>query len=184
VALRARLALAFHRSVVLPEAAALARSAAEVAEDEELEAAGGEEGAIVLQFDVPFPIQDARLAAGLAVWTTGDPFPYDPGAKAALDVSQDGQNWTTVAALEANRGGFASGPHDIGGIVAGSSQVWVRARLVCTREWPGDGMIFAQFMRTTPDPEGGEFDLSLTGANPPVIPGTGDAPPATFPPPR
>ncbi len=144
----------------------------------------GKEGAIVLQFDVPFPIQDATLAAGLAVWTTGDPFPYDPGAKAALDVSRDGQHWTTVVSLEANRGGFASGPHDIGGIVAGSSQVWVRARLACTREWPGDGMIFAQFMRTAPDPEGGEFALTLTGAHPPVIPGTTSAPPAAFPPPR
>jgi hypothetical protein len=140
----------------------------------------GKEGVVVLRFDVPFPIHDATLSAGLAVWTTGDPFPYDPGAKAALDVSRDGQTWTTVASLEANRGGFAPGPHDIASIVSGGSQVWVRARLVGTREWPGDGIIFAQFMRTTPNPEGAEFDLSLTGPHPPVIPGAA----AAFPPPR
>jgi hypothetical protein len=35
-------------------------------------------------------------------------------------------------------------------------------------------------MRTTPNPEGAEFDLSLTGPHPPVIPGAA----AAFPPPR
>lgn len=139
----------------------------------------GREGVVVLRFDAPFEIHDAALSASIAVWTTGDPFPYDPGARAALDVSRDGETWTTIASREANHGGFATERHDIAPIVAGGHQVWVRARLAGTREWPGDGIIFAQFLRTAPDPEGASFELSVTGPHPPVIPSAN-----VFPPPR
>ena len=130
----------------------------------------GKEGVVILRFDLPFTIHDATLACGIAVWTTGDPFPYDPGAKAAVDVSADGVTWKTVASLEANRGGFNDGSHDIGPLVAGGSQVWVRARLVATRDWPGDRMIFAQFLRTDPQQDRKTFRLTVTGPHPPVIP--------------
>jgi hypothetical protein len=46
----------------------------------------------------------------------------------------------------------------------------VRARLTATREWPGDGLIFAQFLRTDPDEKEGGFRLTVTGPHPPVIP--------------
>jgi len=130
----------------------------------------GREGVVIMRFDVPFEIQDATVRAPLAVWTTGDPFPYDPGAHAACDVSPDGEAWTTIASREANRGGFDDAPHDIGRIVAGSRQVWVRIRLTATREWPGDGLIFAQFLRGKPDEPGPGFVLTATGPHPPVIP--------------
>jgi hypothetical protein len=104
------------------------------------------------------------------VWTTGDPFPYDPGAKASIDVSRDGQSWTTLRTLEANKGGFASGPFDIADAVAGSREVWVRARLVATREWPGDGMIYAQFMRSDAKQPQDKLRLAITGPHPRVIP--------------
>jgi hypothetical protein len=132
--------------------------------------ARGKEGVVVMRFEAPFAIQSATLRAGIAVWTTGDPFPYDPGAKAALDVSRDGESWRTLHVLEANRGGFASGPFDIAEDVAGSREVWVRARLVATREWPGDGMIYAQFMRSDAKQPQDRLRLSLTGPHPRVIP--------------
>lgn len=130
----------------------------------------GREGSVVLRFDAPFAIQSASLMAGLAVWTTGDPFPYDPGARAGLDVSPDGETWTTLAQLEAGRGGFDHPVRDITAFVAGGTSVWVRARLAATREWPGDGMIFSQFLRTDPTIAGPRLAITLTGSHPPVIP--------------
>jgi hypothetical protein len=130
----------------------------------------GREGVVLLRFDVPFEIQDATVRVPLAVWTTGDPFPYDPGARAACDISSDGREWTTIVTREANRGGFEDAPHDIGRIVAGGRQIWVRGRLTATREWPGDGLIFAQFLRENPEERGAGFVLTATGPHPPVIP--------------
>ena len=72
--------------------------------------------------------------------------------------------------LKAGAGGFNSGPHDIGPIVASSRRIWVRARLTAAREWPGDGLIFAQFLRTDPAKEETVFLLTATGPHPPVIP--------------
>jgi hypothetical protein len=130
----------------------------------------GREGVVTLRFEMPFTIQDATLTAPLAVWTIGDPFPYDPGARAALDVSPDGEAWTTLAELKAGAGGFNTAAHDIGRIVAGGRRIWVRVRLTATKEWPGDGLIFAQFLRTDPKEQGTGFLLTATGPHPPVIP--------------
>jgi hypothetical protein len=130
----------------------------------------GQEGQVVLRFDAPFEIRSASLMGGLAVWTTGDPFPYDPGARAGLDASPDGTRWTPLAQLEAGHGGFDHTVHDVSEIVAGGTSVWVRARLTATREWPRDGMIFAQFLRTDPKIPGPQFVLTMTGTHPPVIP--------------
>ena len=130
----------------------------------------GREGVVTLRFDMPFTIQDAMLTAPLAVWTTGDPFPYDPGARADLDVSPDGEAWTTLVELKAGAGGFNTAAHDIGRIVAGGRRIWVRVRLTATKEWPGDGLIFAQFLRTDPKEQGAGFLLTATGPHPPVIP--------------
>ena len=124
----------------------------------------------MLRFHVPFVIQDATLKAAVSVWTTGDPFPYDPGAKAAVDVSPDGEAWTTIVTLEADRGGADTMPRDIASVVAGGQEVWVRARLTATREWPGDGLIFSQFLRTDPENPVPSFRLDLVGPHPPVIP--------------
>ena len=130
----------------------------------------GVEGRVVLRFRVPFDIQDAAIKATVSVWTTGDPFPYDPGAKAAIDVSPDGETWTTITALEAGRGGDDTALRDVSQAVAGGREVWVRARLEATREWPGDGLIFSQFLRTDPKNPIPAFRLDLVGPHPPVIP--------------
>jgi hypothetical protein len=46
----------------------------------------------------------------------------------------------------------------------------VRARLVATREWPGDGMIYAQFMRSDAKQPQDKLRLAITGPHPRVIP--------------
>jgi predicted Ser/Thr protein kinase len=136
------------------------------------------EGSIVMTFDAPFEIRAATLTASIAVWTTGDPFPYDPRARAALDVSADGVNWTNLDTREANQGGFSGGPYDIKDVVAGSRQVWVRARLTASRDWPEDGLIHAQFLRSDQSRPQDKFRLTLTGPAPvPSAPLDG-APPA------
>ncbi len=137
------------------------------------------EGSIVLRFDAPFEIRAATVTAHIAVWTTGDPFPYDPRAEAALDVSADGVTWTNLDTRKANRGGFGGGPFDIKEVVAGSRQVWVRARLTASRNWPGDGLIHAQFLRSDPTrPTETPFRLTLTGPAPVSLRPPGAAPPA------
>ncbi|MFM9196166.1 MAG: protein kinase domain-containing protein, partial [Planctomycetia bacterium] len=133
----------------------------------------GREGRIILRFDLPFTIQDATLTAPLAVWTTGDPFPYDPGARATLEVSPDGETWKPVVELEAGAGGTNAATHEIGPLVTGGTSIWVRVRLTATKEWPGDGLIFAQFLRTDPQDKATRFRLTATGPHPPVIPPTG-----------
>ena len=138
-----------------------------------------QEGAVVLKFVAPFEIRAATLMATIAVWTTGDPFPYDPRAKAALDVSPDGTTWTTLDTREANRGGFSGGPFDIREIVAGGREVWVRARLTASRNWPEDGLIHAQFLRSDSGrPQQKTLRLTLSGPDPGVRPPPRDTPAA------
>jgi hypothetical protein len=136
------------------------------------------EGSIVMRFDAPFEIRAATLTASLAVWTTGDPFPYDPRARAALDVSADGVKWTNLDTRQANRGGFSAGPYDIKDVVAGSRQVWVRARLTASRDWPEDGLIHAQFLRSDQSRPQDKFRLTLSGPAPVPSAALDGAPPA------
>lgn len=134
----------------------------------------GVEGQAVLRFSVPFVIQDALLMAAASVWTTGDPFPYDPGARAVVEVSADGESWTELVALQAGGGGSDRTPRDISAVVAGAREVWVRGRLTATREWPGDGLIYSQFLRSDPENPVPSLRLELVGPHPPVIPGIDD----------
>ncbi|MDA0817168.1 MAG: serine/threonine-protein kinase [Planctomycetota bacterium] len=125
----------------------------------------GEEGSMVFHFDAPFEIDAAELRAHIMVWTTGDPFPYDPGARASLDVSPDGENWTTIAVREAGNGGGLIAAIGITDIVRGGREVWVRARLEATVEWPGDGLIHAQFLRTNSLAPQPSFILQVAAAH-------------------
>lgn len=130
----------------------------------------GVEGTIVMRFPVEFEIHDAMLTSPVAVWTTGDPFPYDPGAWALVDVSPDGENWTNIVTLGPNQGGYSRPPWNITDAVKGSEEVWVRAKLTGTREWPDDGITFSQFLRTQVGVPDDTFRLDVTGPHPPVIP--------------
>lgn len=130
----------------------------------------GVEGTIVMRFPVEFEIHDALLTSPVAVWTTGDPFPYDPGAWALVDVSPDGETWTNIVTLGPNQGGYSRPPWNITEAVKGSEEVWVRAKLTGTREWPDDGITFSQFLRTQVGVPDDTFRLDVTGPHPPVIP--------------
>ena len=126
-----------------------------------------QEGVAILKFDSPFLIRNATIKATIKVWTTGDPSPYDPGAIAALDISPDGETWTTLDTRAANHGGFGGNFFYISAYVAESQTVWVRARLTGTREWPEDGLIFSQFLRCEKEELPEPFYLTMTGGTPP-----------------
>jgi len=51
--------------------------------------------------------------------------------------------------------------------VADSQTVWVRARLTGTREWPEDGLIFSQFLRSDKEALPEPFYLTMTGGKSP-----------------
>lgn len=124
--------------------------------------APGIEGTLVMRFDAPFEIASAQLRAATHLWTTGDPFPYDPGARSSVEVSGDGNTWTLIERREAGNGGTFSAQTDITRAVAGGRQVWLRVRLTGTVEWPGDGLIHAQFLRThATTVASGTFPLTL-----------------------
>jgi hypothetical protein len=125
------------------------------------------EGVVIFKFDAPFLIRNATLKATIKVWTTGDPSPYDPGAIAALDISPDGKLWTNLDTRAANHGGFGGNFFDVSKYVAESQTVWVRARLTATREWPEDGLIFSQFLRSDTESLPEPFYLTMTGGKPP-----------------
>jgi hypothetical protein len=117
---------------------------------------------IIYRFPFDRQIAQAQLAASMAVWTLGDEFPYDPGAYAYLDVSPDGIVWWNVDGRYAYNGGGSYGPYDITPAVQGADQLWVRATLLGTVAWPGDGPIFAQFLRTAPGSDSSVFALDVT----------------------
>ena len=77
--------------------------------------------------------------------------------------------WTTIDQREAGNGGSFFAETDISAIVAGSREVWVRVRLTATIEWPGDGLIYVQFLRTHdaahPD-KASPFTLQVAAAQP------------------
>ena len=125
------------------------------------------EGVVIFKFDAPFLIRNATLKATIKVWTTGDPSPYDPGAIAALDISPDGKIWTNLDTRAANHGGFGGNFFDVSEYVEESKTVWVRARLTATREWPEDGLIFSQFLRSDTESLPEPFYLTMTGGKPP-----------------
>lgn len=126
-------------------------------------------GEVVYHFPMSFEIATANLETQIFAFTTPFVSHLDPGAQAYLDVSSDGINWTTVMDSYPGNGGPRTGPGDISSIVRGGTDVWVRARLLSTLNWPTDGSIFAQFMRTGHDAvgvgEGGPplFDLHVVG---------------------
>jgi len=119
-------------------------------------------GEVIYRFQLPNTISSATLAASIAVWTTGDAFPYDPGAYAYLDVGSDGSTWHNLDGRYANHGGGSYGPYDITSYVGGTQEVWVRARLMGTVAWPVDGPIFSQFLRTYPGASPDIFALDAT----------------------
>lgn len=131
-------------------------------------------GEVIYRFPIGFSVTDASVETEVAAFTT----PYvnlDLGAEAYLDVSADGILWNTVLSSAPGSGGYAVGPGNVSSIVAGSDEIWVRARLWSTTNWPTDGSIFAQFMRTNP----GTLSVANGGASTLRVVATGVPEPAS-----
>jgi serine/threonine protein kinase len=141
-----------------------------------------EEATIVMRFEVPFPVRIAWLRAKHAVWTAiAKPFaqrndqvlregtehaPIDPGASVTIDVSTDGNEWTTVTGLRFGHAGISDNPLDVSDLVQQSHEVWVRARVYATRAWRDEGVVFSQLFLTEPERTEPAFELDLTGPLP------------------
>jgi hypothetical protein len=122
-------------------------------------------GEVIYRFPLSFEIESASLDTVICAYTQDEFGAWaDGGAEAYLDVSGDGSNWTTVLESYPGNAGYKHGPGDITSIVGGSDTIYVRARLLSTRNWPTDGPIFAQFMRTGADlPDKPTFSIQATG---------------------
>jgi hypothetical protein len=121
-------------------------------------------GQVVYRIPLPFEIETATLNAFIVAFTPDVFGPeWDSDAKAYLDVSPDGSNWTNVAGRYLNNGGYYTGPGDISSLVVGSDSVYVRARLY---SGPGNSGVpyHAQFLRTSEDQPWPRFSLQATGA--------------------
>ena len=96
---------------------------------------------IIYKYDLPFSVDQASLRCNIYL------YPYREGSQGFVDVSADGNTWTTVAS-----GQLSINPVwinvDISSILKGSNTAYVRSRLYSVG-WN----IYAQFLRThLPDP--------------------------------
>lgn len=116
----------------------------------------GEEGTVVYRFPFPAPVRRARLTCQV------DVFPmFDDRASVAIDVSPDGKQWIeqselSIAPSAGSEQSSRKKPLDITAVVAGSREVFVRARLRTSRF-----NIAAQFLRTVPENQGLTLDAYL-----------------------
>ena len=109
---------------------------------------------VIYQFNVPFTIQTASMEMSIGAYTIGNPAAnFDNNAQSYLDVSPDGINWTNIAgAYPGHAVGYdslADTPNhdgDISSIVAGSNEVFVRARQFMTVDYSGFNA--SQFLRS------------------------------------
>lgn len=97
---------------------------------------------IVFRYDLPFAVHTAAVHANINSFYVN----FDPGAKAYLDVSADGEHWTTVAERHTERN---PAPFDVSDILRGSHTAFIRGRLYETKHF--GSVHYAQFLRTTND---------------------------------
>ncbi len=126
-----------------------------------------QEGIVTYRVPIPFEIGSARLTVRTHTYPKlkfGDRFA--DSASVILEASSDGLFWQTFHEhRHTDEANAQNGPYDISHIVAGGTEVYLRARLLTDTNWPGVGPIFAQFMRTPFSEEGDQtncFRLSVT----------------------
>ena len=90
----------------------------------------GIEGQVVYDFPTPFPVASASVYARTTV--------FFPSASALVDVSPNGLDWTNIG------GGGNPSIVDVGSIVSGSQDIFVRARLLSNTS----PQIISQFLRS------------------------------------
>lgn len=111
----------------------------------------GEWGFVTYKFPVPFEIGQANLRAAITIfpeWRNDERF--DDEAVAILDVSSDGKTWHKIAEVSKHtmKVGLETKLIDISRHVAGGTTIYVRGRLLASKEWTNVGPIFAQFLRS------------------------------------
>ena len=111
----------------------------------------GVEGLIVYKFSFDKEISEAKLHAQLYAWTDGADVSFDSSARAFLECSIDGINWELVNESTPPNASEVFPVVDISSIVSGHNDLYLRARLLSSRSWGSDGLIFSQFLRTNPN---------------------------------
>ena len=108
-----------------------------------------EEGYYIYRIPFNQPLISAKLKAQIYAWTEGSDVNFDQDAYVYLEVSTNGLDWHILDSMSA---GQIAGNRvfDLSDYVVGSSDIYVRARLLGTRSWYDDGLIFAQSLRTNP----------------------------------
>ena len=120
------------------------------------------EASIIYKFNFQEDIQSAKIKANLKAWTEGADVNFDSAARAYLDVSSNGLDWTLINESTPPNAEEVLDVIDISGFVAGSDSIYIRARLTGSRSWGNDGLIFSQFLRTDPsDKESFAINVSL-----------------------
>ena len=108
-----------------------------------------EEGYYIYRIPFNQPLISAKLKAQIYAWTEGSDVNFDQDAYVYLEVSTNGLDWHILDSMSA--GQIAENRvFDLSDYVVGSSDIYVRARLLGTRSWYDDGLIFAQSLRTNP----------------------------------
>ena len=120
------------------------------------------EASIIYKFNFQEDIHSAKVKANLKAWTEGADVNFDSAARAYLDVSSDGLDWTLINESTPPNAEEVLDVIDISGFVAGSDSIYIRARLTGSRSWGNDDLIFSQFLRTNPsDKESFAINVSL-----------------------
>ena len=120
------------------------------------------EASIIYKFNFQEDIHSAKIKTHLYAWTEGADVNFDSAARAYLDVSSNGLDWTLINESTPPNAREVLDVIDISGFVAGSDSIYIRARLTGSRSWGNDGLIFSQFLRTSPsDKESFAINVSL-----------------------
>ena len=120
------------------------------------------EASIIYKFNFQEDIHSAKIKTHLYAWTEGADVNFDSAARAYLDVSSNGLDWTLINESTPPNAREVLDVIDISGFVAGSDSIYIRARLTGSRSWGNDDLIFSQFLRTNPsDKESFAINVSL-----------------------
>lgn len=120
------------------------------------------EASIIYKFNFQEDIHSAKVKANLKAWTEGADVNFDSAARAYLDVSSNGLDWILINESTPPNAEEVLDVIDVSGFVAGSDSIYIRARLIGSRSWWNDGLIFSQFLRTDPsDKESFAINVSL-----------------------
>ena len=126
-----------------------------------------QEGIVTYRVPIPFEIGSARLTIRTHTYPK---IQFDERfadtASVILEASSDGLFWQSFHQhRHTDKDHAQNGPYDISHIVAGGTEIYVRARMLTDTNWPSVGPIYAQLMRT-PFAEKGDqtncFRLSVT----------------------